>query len=352
MSKIVVILTKVSKGEIMKALTILATFALTTSSVMALDTAMDVKGRFDYIHSETENTPGSKTSSGILTTSYLRLITLSKVNETTSLKLALDFQPTSTVDNGLSNTVDTATLTKTVNAFSFIIGKQAVLTGGRENDYSGRDIYLYSKFVDSVTKNLTGLSVAYTFAGHDLYLQYLQQTDSTKNPLVDKKVVGAAYYGSFLDKMIMPIISYHKLGTNRPGAYDIQTAVGLRFNVQNFIVEADYLMLEQEKTATGDKELTSIVGHVRYVYGGFQPFVKFIKDDGKKGYAGIISGADKSERTSFEVGLEYVPNKDEDMRYHVVYDNMKSEQKSPAPTSEVKEQKLFAGVAFNFNILK
>ena len=336
----------------MKALTILATFALTTGSVMALDTVMDVKGRFDYIHSETENTPGTKTSSGILTTSYLRLITASKVNETTNLKLVLDFQPTSTVDNNLSNTVDEATLTKTFNAFSFILGKQAVLTGGRENDYSGRDVSLTSKFSDSVTDNLTGLSVGYGFAGQNLYLQYLQQTDSTKNPLTDKKVVGAAYYGDFLDKMIMPIISYHKLGTNRPGAYDIQTAVGLRFTVQNFIVEADYLMLEQEKMSNGDRELTSMVGHLRYVHENFQPFVKFIKDDGKKGYAGIISGAEKSERTSFEVGLEYVPNKDEDMRYHVVYDNMKSEKKSPAPTSEVKEQKIYAGVAFNFNILK
>ena len=336
----------------MKALTILATFALTTGSAMALDTVMDVKGRFDYIHSESETTPGTETSSGILTTSYLRLVTAAQVNPTTKLKLVLDFQPTSTVDNGLSNTVDEASLTKTINNFSVIIGKQFVLTGGRENDYSGRDIYLYSEFSDTVTDNLTGVSAGYTFAAQNLYLQYLQQTDSAKNPLSDKKVIGAAFYGDFLDKMIMPIISYHKLGTNRPGAYDIQTAVGLRFNIQNFIVEADYLMFEQEKMSNGDRELTSIVGHLRYVHENFQPFVKYIKDDGKKGYAGIISGAEKSERTSFEVGLEYVPNKDEDMRYHVVYDNMKSEKKSPAPTSEVKEQKIYAGVAFNFNILK
>jgi hypothetical protein len=336
----------------MKALTILATFALTTGSVMALDTVMDVKGRFDYINSKTDTVPGSKTSSGVLTTSYLRLVTGTKVNETTALKLALDFQPSSTVDNNLSNTVDEATLTKTFNNFSVIIGKQLVLTGGRENDYLAKDDYLYSKFSDSVTDNLTGVSVGYQFAEQNLYLQYLQQTDSTKNPLTDKKVMGVVYYGNFLDKMIMPIVSYHKLGTNRPGAYDIQTAVGLRFNVQSFIVEADYLMLKQEKTSNGDRELTSMVGHIRYAHESFQPFVKFIKDDGKKNYDGIVSGSEKSERTSYEVGLEYIPNKDEDMRYHVVYDNMKSEKKSPTPTSEVKEQKIYAGIAFNYNILK
>ena len=339
----------------MKVLTILATVALTSTSAFALDTVMAAKGRFDYIHTETETTPGgAETSSGVLTTSYLKLIIDSKINETTTAKLTLDFTPNPTVDNGTSALVDEAYLTKKYDALSVIVGKQAVMTGGRENDYSARDVYMYSRFAESITENLVGVSAGYSMFGQNAYLQYLQQTDANKTPLTDKKVVGAAYYGEWMNKMIMPIVSYHKLGTNRPGAYNTQMAASLRFNIDRFFIEGDYLVLEQEKmTAAGDAKVTSIVAHARYISEmGFQPFVKYIMDDGKKGYAGIIAGSDESERSAFEVGLEYYPTKDEDMRYHVVYDNSTSKRTSPGPALEVEEQKIYAGIAFNYNLLK
>lgn len=236
---------------------------------------------------------------------------------------------------------------------SVLLGKQAVMTGGRENDYSSRDLYLASRFSDQIADNITGISAGYTMAGQNVYLQYLQQTDAKKNPLTDKKVIGAAYYGTFMNKMIMPIISYHKQGTNRIGAYDNFASAGVRLMVANLMVEADYLMLKQEKlSALGDAEVKSIVAHVRYTYDSFQPFAKFIKEDGKKGFDGLVTGANESERTAWEAGLEYVPNKDEDMRYHVVYNNSESKLKSPAPTKKVEEQKIYAGIAFNYNILK
>lgn len=341
----------------MKALTILATVALTSTSAFALDTVMAAKGRFDYIHTETENKPGTKTSSGALTTSFLKLVVDSKVNESTTAKLTLDFTNSIGADNGTSNLVDEAYLTKKFEALSVIVGKQAVMTGGRENDYSARDIYLYSRFAESITENLVGASVGYSMFGQNAYLQYLQQANSgvaNQTPFTDKKVIGAAYYGEWMNKMIMPILSYHKLGTNRAGAYNTQMAASLRVNVDKFFVEADYLVLEQEKlTAAGDAKVNSIVAHARYLFDeGFQPFVKYINEDGKKGYANIVSGSTDSERSAFEVGLEYYPTKDEDMRYHVVYDNSTSKRTSPGPSLKVEEQKIFAGIAFNYNLLK
>ncbi|MEA9357017.1 hypothetical protein SHI21_12405 [Bacteriovorax sp. PP10] len=338
----------------MKALTILATVALTSTSAFALDTVMAAKGRFDYIHTKTENKPGGETSSGVLTTSYLKLIIDSKVNESTTAKLTLDFKPNPTTDNGTSGLVDEAYLTKRFEALSVIVGKQAVMTGGRENDYSGRDVYMFSRFADSITKNLVGASAGYSMFGQNAYIQYLQQTDANQTPLTDKKVIGAAYYGEWMNKMIMPIVSYHKLGTDRPGAYNTQMVGSLRVNVDKFFVEADYLVLKQEKlTAAGDAKLNTIVAHARYLFDqGFQPFVKYINEDGKKGYGGIVAGSTDSERSAFEVGLEYYPTKDEDMRYHVVYDNSTSKKTSPGPTQKVEEQKIFAGIAFNYNLLK
>jgi predicted porin len=338
----------------MKALTILATVALTSTSAFALDTVIAAKGRFDYIHTKTENKPGGETSSGVLTTSFLKLIIDSKVNESTTAKLTLDFTNPTNLDNGTSNLVDEAYLTKKFEALSVILGKQAVMTGGRENDYSAREIYLFSRFAESITDNLVGASVGYSMFGQNVYLQYLQQTDANKTPLTDKKVIGAAYYGEWMNKMIMPILSYHKLGTNRPGAYNTQMAASLRVNADKFFVEADYLVLEQEKlTAAGDAKVNSIVAHARYLFdNGFQPFVKYINEDGKKGYANIVAGSTDSERSAFEVGLEYYPTKDEDMRYHVVYDNSTSKKTSPGPELKVEEQKIFAGIAFSYNLLK
>lgn len=339
----------------MRILTLVAALALTTSSAMALDTVMGLKGRFDYVHSKNETSPVvTETTSGVLQTSFLRLVTEAKINETTNAKLTLNFKEVgSKTENGLNDLVDEAYITKTFGGLSVLAGKQAVMIGGRENDYSQRDLYLTSAFNFNVPTNLMGVTAGYSMAGQNFYLQYMQQKDFSQTPNTDKRIMGAAYYGDFMNKMLMPIVSYHRAGTTRVGSYDNYGTVGLRLSVASFIVEADYLMLEQEKlSALGDAELKSVVAHVRYAHENFQPFVKFIKEDGKKGFAGLVTGATNSERTAYEVGLEYVPNKDEDFRYHVVYNNSEAKQKSPAPTAKVEDQKIYAGIAFNYNILK
>lgn len=338
----------------MKALTILATLAFTSTSVFALDTVIGLKGRFDYIHTQTKNKPGTESSSGELKTSFLKLITDAKINDTTNAKLTLNFQPAPNTDNGVSDLVDEAFITKNAGNFSFLLGKQAVMTGGRENDYSASDVYLYSRFVDSFLYYFTGVSAGYTQYGQNFYLQYLEQADSKSNPLKDKKVIGAAYYGELMDKKIMPILSYHKFGTNRPGSYNNVISASLRFNINKFFIEGDYLVNEMENFSTeGDAKITSIVTHARYIFDeGFQPFVKYITEDGKKGFTGIVSGASSSERQAFEVGLEYFPNKEETFRYHVVYNNSDSKQTSPGPSLKVEEQKIYAGIMFNYNLLK
>lgn len=337
----------------MKRLTILATLLLTSAPSFAFDTAIGLKGRFDYIHSKLENKPGTETSSGVMTTSYLALITSSKINETTQAKLVLNFRSDSTLDNGAQNMVNEANLTKTHDAFSAIIGKQAILTGGRENDYSYRDMYIYSRFADTYIYYATGLSLGYSKNGQNLYVQYLEQADSVANPLTDKKITGVAYYGDWMNQMIMPIISYHRYGTNRPGAYNNIFSGSLRFTIDKFFIEGDYLTNEQEKfSASGDAKVTSVVTHARYMFEqGFQPFAKFITEKGKNGFSAIVSGATESERKAFEVGVEYYPVKDEDMRYHVVYNNSTSKETSPS-TNKIEEQKFYAGIAFNYNILK
>ena len=69
-----------------------------------------------------------------------------------------------------------------------------------------------------------------------------------------------------------------------------------------------------------------------------------------------FNGAVESERTVMELGLEIVPNKDEDFRYHIVYSAAETEEtRRTAATAgqsmENKEEtKIFAGVKFGLNL--
>ena len=347
----------------MKLVLIITAIALASSSSFAVETVMGIKGRFDYVRTENDKKATStKTESGELTTSFLRLVTDAKVNDTVSVKLTLDFQPTPAADNNLQNIVDEAFLTKDFGmGIKAMVGKQAIMTGGRENDYSTRDLYFTSEFKRVTPENLTGLSLGYSMAGQNIYLQYLEQKTTDSTPFTDKKVLGVAYYGSLMDNMLMPIVSYHKIGTSRLNAYNNAVSAGLRvLPMKSVLAEVDWLQMEQEKngtvvgTATETAKLTSIIAHVRYMHENFQPFAKYIMDKGSNGYSGIpgATGAEKSKRNAWEVGVEYMPIKDEDMRYHIVYNSATSEKETPAPSAKVEEKKIYAGIAFSYNILK
>lgn len=331
----------------MKKLAVLASFAV-ASSAFAMDTTMNLKGRFDYVNSEVKQ-GATTTTSGQYQPSYLRWATGAKFNDTTSLKLTLDFTDSAkAVTNGVSEFVDEAYMTKSLgNGLSVMIGKQAVLVGGRENDWSTRDVYGLSAFNRETSNNLTGLTLGYNVAGQDFYVQHLEGQNTV---LTDKKVVGVAWYGNLMNDMIKPIVSYHKAGTDTSGKYDIFTAVGAQVNYAPVTFELDYLMLTKEGVAN-DAELKTIVAHVRYNHDMWRPFAKFIKEDGEKYDMGNGVNANETERTAMELGLEIVPNKDEDFRYHVVYSSAEKKNSTGAQNKH-EDTKIYAGVAFGMNILK
>ncbi len=348
----------------MKKLAVLATLAL-ASSAFAAETKIDLKGRFDYQNTKTKTNNGTTTvedSTGEYQTSYLRLATSSKLNDTVSAKLTLDLTDSNdtTKKNELTKFVDEAYLTKSFGmGLSAMVGKQGVLVGGRENDWSSRDAYSSSAFNGSLPGAVTGLTVGYEVAGQNIYVQHLESDSTTA--LTDKKITGVAYYGNFMDGMIAPIVSYHKVGTDRAGQYDLFTAAGVQFKWNMIVAEFDYLMLTQENggtTTTGakaDAELKTMYAHVRYNHDNFRPFFKFMKDEGEKGFSFsnvTVGNGIEAEKTTMEVGLEYVPNKDEDFRYHVVYASSETKETTGTVKEKYEEDKIFAGVAFAWNLLK
>lgn len=356
----------------MKKLAVLAAIA-TVASVNAGE--LKLKGRFDYQSTESKDTAAgttSKATSGEYSTEYLRLIGATKLNDTISAKLVLDLTDSNDAGkvNGLSKFVDEAFITKTFGSgFSAIVGKQAVLVGGRENDWSSRDVYSLSQFNDAIPGASTGLTVGYEVAGQSFYLQHLESEATTQ--LTDKKVTGLAWYGNFMDGMVSPIVSYHKVGTDEAGQYNTYLALGSQFKWNQIVAEVDYLMLTKENggvnaagTSKADVEHTSLVFHVKYNHENFRPFAKFIMettegDDSQLDGAGteINTSLDVTEtkNTAYEIGLEYYPNKDEDFRYHVVYANSTYESdkgRAGYTKFEREDTTIYAGLAFGMDLLK
>lgn len=356
----------------MKKLAVLAAIA-TVASVNAGE--LTLKGRFDYQSAETKETSSgttTKTTSGEYSTEYLRLVGATKLGDTVSAKLTLDLTDSNDATNvdGLTKFVDEAFITKSLGmGFTAMAGKQAVLVGGRENDWSGRDMYSASQYSDSIPGSSTGLTLGYEVAGQSFYLQHLESADATA--LVDKKVTGVAWYGNFMEGMVSPIVSYHKVGTDRAGQYDTFLALGSQFKWNQVVAEFDYLMLTKENdglnaagTSAADVEHTSMVFHVRYNHENFRPFAKFIMEstegnDEDLDGAGTAINTDldvtETKNTEYEIGLEFYPNKDEDFRYHAVYSNSTYESdKGRAGFSAFKseETKIYAGLAFGMDLLK
>lgn len=357
----------------MKALTTLSILALASGSAMALDSKMNLTGRFDYVNKKTETKSSanvtSKTSPSEFTPNYLFLTTETKVNDKTSFKLALDFKDSgAAAQNFVSEYVDEAVLTQTLMpGLSLMIGKQAAMMGGHEQVFTKRDVYGTSQYNAGLPDNSTGLGVGYSFMNQNLYLQYLENNTNSTNPtLTDKKIANVAFVGNVMDGMITPMLSYSKVGTARLGRYDVFTAAGISANYMNVVFQFDYLMRENERGGTNqagtatDAELTTMVAHVRYNHENYKPFFKYIKEDAEGSYdlGASFTGAVESERTVMEAGLEYVPNKDEDMRYHLVYSAAETEEtkrltaNSAQNNENFEDTRIYAGVAFGFNILK
>ena len=362
-----------SLGEKMKALTTLSVLALASGSAMALDTTMNLKGRFDYINQKTETKSSAnvttKTSPSEMKPGYLVWTTDAKFNDKATVRLALDLvDANSATGNVVSEFIDEAVWTQSVMpGLSLMIGKQAPMMGGHEQSASKRDVYGASRYNAGLPDNSTGLGVGYTFMNQNLYAQYLENNTNSTNPtLTDKKIANVAFVGNVMDGMITPMLSYTKVGTGRLGQYDIHTAAGLAASYMNVVFQFDYLMRENQKAGTNqagtatDAELTTMVAHVRYNHENYKPFFKYIKEDAEGSYdlGASFSGAVESERTVMELGLEYVPNKDEDMRYHLVYSAAETEEtkRLTANAAENNEKfedtKIYAGVAFGMNLLK
>jgi predicted porin len=160
--------------------------------------------------------------------------------------------------------------------------------------------------------------------------------------------------GSFLDKSIRPIVSFHSDNESENTEKRTYLAIGSKFIFGDFDVDIDYLANQKSYktwTAGASKDLSSLVLSVRYKLSSSIHFI--LKGD---------SSVDKvatSASTSPEFGdikytqvaatAEYYPYTDTKFRYHLA---LAQKTTKPVTGEDLSEQKIIAGIRLVHDFLK
>jgi len=371
------------EGELMKKLGAVAMMAtLVSVNAFAGDHTINLMGRGGWTYTNHDNHKNGESNSSSMNFDYLRTTFAGVVTPSVKYTLTADFlkaQTTPDVTDQTSEYVYEAFITKTFSTgTSAILGKRAVLVGGREYDYSDLDRYTDSYFFAATPDNQMGLTLSQDVAGQTLMIQYFNGNKNNgkddgatpPNPVnaQSKYGYGVAWYGDFAGGMIKPIVGYSTLpeavgastslngGTRAYKGDDNILSAGVQINTpHNVTIEADYNLLTEKDASLNaagtagsksDLKTTSIMGVVRYNAETFAPFVRFIADTRKNG------SVKTEQRSAYDLGLEFKEAKDDAIRYHVVYSG--STVKSSMNTTEVKNSpsQILVGMKFDAAILK
>ncbi len=228
-----------------------------------------------------------------------------------------------TVDDGnLNAAVETLNVSQDFgNDLSLTLGKFATYQGSNEWWYDDTDVYTYSSYGYANDINAdgydAGLHLAYTIADQELVFEIIN-ADEGKTGVSSRFSYLASYRGNFMNGTIVPMITYGIFADtgNNIATQDKHLGLGVQLNVNSFTVELEHNSVTEEKQGSSnysDVEGTSMVGLVRFNGENFRPFVKYISEEAKD------KAADKITKDSYDLGLEWYPNKDSGSRWHLTY---------------------------------
>lgn len=274
--------------------------------------------------------------------------------------------------DGLPGKIDYAYITHKFNdSFSLRAGKFFwTARCGREGDYNGEDVYLYSGTCDNtgVGNYKLGVGLMPSFAGQDFIISVANGDDTQENHSNFSYAV--SWYGHLWNDMIQPIAYY---GTNakteqydstRPGSQtfiktsesvtDTEWGIGTRVMIRDMaFVEADYIRFDQKDAAvTGatDDEFTSIVLAARLMLmdKAIQPHVKYFMDTFDDGTSNDQTSFDG---TGWALALEYYPemykDKGVNWRFHLAYQQNEKDFKFSG-RDKIKTSQFLLGMSFGF----
>lgn len=320
-----------------------AGLALVTTPILSKGT-FKIAGRSDYV--------SKKVTGDGDTTSFqfkgIKAIAEGDISSKLSYALKVSYSgATKDHVDGTSELVDYAYLKKKFSdKFNFYFGKQFVSHGGNEYDYDYLDIYQYSLVGNNMPLFRTGANFEYMNSGQKFHLQFVNPESNSTSNTQRNISYGAAYYGSFVDGMIVPRLSY-QVFPMAAKQNKIYMAAGVSLNVSSYTFESEYLSETLENTAgtasNKDTLNTSAVFLFRYNGKKLSPFVKHFVD---KTEADSTTTLERSGTTiAIECGCQ------KNFRWHLAFTDLHSEAKSGSTTSKTNSSKIYAGIKFAVNIL-
>ena len=364
----------------MKKFTFIAMTALLSAGAFAGDNTINVVGRAGWTYKDNDVAKTGTANSSSFNFDFLRTTFAGVVTPSVKYFATADFLGnTNSVDSvdGTSPFIDEAYLTKTfTNGTSLIVGKKAVLVGGREYDYLNFDRYTTSYFFNATPANQVGATLSRDFAEQTLMVQYFNGNKengsaTTGTNAQSKFGYAVGWYGSFKNGMIKPILAYTvvpEAGGANGGLTSLSTAAtpahrvnkgndeymaaGVQFNTpHNVMFEVDYNVLTEKDAAgtiTSKKDLktTSMVAQIKYNGIKVSPFAKYISDTRKN------DSTKTNSRIAYDLGFEFKESKDDAIRYQVVYSG--SSVKDNINTTETKSspKSILVGLKFDAAVLK
>ena len=394
----------------MKSFLAVSLVTLLTSAALAGSVNFDM--RSDY-RSQNFNDAAVNAGAGKNNSSFMlqtgRVDFKGNLNEDTSYRLRVRVSGKKQTDvdkrDNTNSTLDYAYVSqKIADNFTLQVGKLASDMGGFEGITSGPDLYLASEaylgttgmggstfhsygtalgattasmgLTGSVTEYyITGVKAIYTMGNNELNIQVADvdagvgrgtaagATDVLESGKFaqSSNLVGVVYKGSFMDKSLSAIASYHTQKTSSlGGTLDTKanwTSVGLQYQMDAILAQLDYSIDSYTGivgTTNPNDKLSSIVANFRYTMNDNWTFgAKYVSSqeaiDSATGTATVTSFTNKY--SSYGLVTEFKPKKADNFRYHLAY-NSKTMKPDAAGADDRMLTELIAGVRISADFLK
>lgn len=356
----------------MKKTITLAALAAISTSASAFDYKFNLEGRADFISSSVETTTqgGATTDAdqNSFVSNLIRLNMMGNINDALSYRMRYRFnqEGVNTPRDTSSNSLDYLYVDHKNALFTTRFGKTNWAEAyGRESFISSTDLFVLTDAYRAYNANIGtyrfGVSGTFTaLETHKLTLAIsnpnteLTDTGAANGDTSNTSLAYAAHYSSvMLDKMFQPTLSYTMArqdgsATRRGDTYTMWAA-GLRSEVANFIIDADYKQFEKAYDTTAlttqaglNGKTSSIFANISYNMDMLSPFVQYAHDE----FDSQATAPENYTKNTYVAGVMLKPYNDVNFRYHLAYSMGKQEFDAPAAatTSEVKDNRVIFGI--------
>lgn len=266
-----------------------------------------------------------------------------------------------------------------MSGLSMHAGKLSNMTGGIENAMAGdADVYAASLANGGIAGNTAsmvaqlsgtasiatpgiapysrGLGLTYMMGDHKFDAQVTNSSNHGEATATYKRHnMGIHWTGSFMDKMIQPVVGYTvgSLDTTTVGHEQTLINAGAKMKFGQVGVIAEYLAnSDKDNTPTTGKtdSVTTMYALVDYTMDAWKPFAKIESSEFKNDDS--ASDASSFKRTAFNVGVELTPKSDEAFRYHLSYYSAADKYGTAGSKETVNFSQMLAGVKYSADLLK